>query len=207
MHTPWRCYACGPVLPLHAAEHISAEIVASVGSRVRAANGEDGLMPVWCPWPLPLGWTVTGIAWAGDDRGAPKATAVALSGPTPLIDGPADAVFVAEEPGVGLGNGLAGFAGPDPGPDFPALVASSAAPVKVKVAGHPTPLWPVAAGADRSVYIGEARGMWLFAITWPAAAGYLLAETIALRDLAQSVPTELPFGAPSGRLRPTSGQR
>jgi len=207
MHTAWRCDACGPVAPLHAAGGISAEIVAAVGQRVRTGNGADGRMPVWCPWPLPAGWTVTGIAWAGDERTAARATAVALSGPAPLGDGPADAVFVAEEPGVGLGTGLAGFAGPDPGADFPAEVAGIAAPVKVRAGGHPTPLWSVAAAEDRSVYAGEARGMWLYAITWPAPAGYLLAESIVLHDLAQSVPADLVFGAPSGRLRPAWSRR
>jgi hypothetical protein len=207
MHTAWRCDACGPVHPLHTAEHISAEIVAAVGQRVRLGNGEDGRMPVWCPWPLPTGWMVTGIAWAGDDRTATRATAVALSGPAPLAEGPADAVFVAEEPGVGLGTALAAFGGPDPGAGFPAAVAGTAAPVKVRAGGHPTPLWAVESAEDRSVYAGEARGMWLYAITWPAPAGYLLAEPIVLHDLAQSVPAELVFGAPSGRLRPAWRRR
>ena len=73
---------------------------------------------------------------------------------------------------------------------------------KVKAAGHPTPLWAVSSADDRSAYVGEARGCWLFAITWPAQAGYLLAEDIQLHDLAESVPSELVFGAPSARLRP-----
>jgi len=48
--------------------------------------------------------------------------------------------------------------------------------------------------------VGEAKGMWLYAVTWPASAGYLLAEDILLHDLTDSIPTELVFGAPSRRL-------
>jgi hypothetical protein len=54
------------------------------------------------------------------------------------------------------------------------------------------------------VYVGEARALWLYVIAWPAAAGYLLAEGINLHDLAESVPSELVYGADSGRLRPAS---
>ncbi len=202
MHTDWRCYECGIVSPLHVANHISAEILSSVRDRVRAVKGDDGVMPLWCPWPLPSGWIVTGVAWAGDERTGPRATAVALSGPAPLGDGPADVVFVAEELGVGLGTSLAGIPGPDPGPALRVAVETTAAHAKVKAAGHPTPLWAVASLEDRSVYVGEARGMWLYAITWPAQAGYVLAEEIQLHDLTESLPSELVFGAPSRRLRP-----
>jgi hypothetical protein len=123
---------------------------------------------------------------------------VALSGPAPLADGPADAVIVAEEPGVGLGNALAGIAGLDPGPQL----SDTGPPAKVRADGHPTPLWAVAAPPDRSVYVGEARGLWLYAIAWPAHAGYVLAEDVTLCDLADHMPAELVFGAPSRRLSP-----
>jgi hypothetical protein len=200
MHSDWRCDDCGPVLPLHVAQHISAEIVAAARDRVLAS---DSRVPLWCPWPLLPGWTVTGVAWAGDDRSGPRATAMALSGPAPLADGPADVVFVAEEPGVGLGNRLAGIPGPDPGPYLRDALETTAAHAKVKAAGHPTPLWAVRSLEDRSTYVGEAKGMWLFAIAWPAAAGYLLADRILLHDLVDSLPSELVFGAPSPYL---SGQ-
>ena len=200
MQSQWRCDLHGQVSPLHCPAHISAEIVGAVGERVR--DGKSEPVPVWCPWPLPRGWTVTGIAWAGDDRTGPRATAVCVSGPAPLGEGPADAVFVAEEPGVGLGPALAGSPGLDPGPAFSVAIQQNPAPAKVRVEGHPTPLWPVESQPDRSAYAGEARGVWLYAIAWPAPAGYLLAETIVLHDLAVSVPAELVFGAPSGRLRP-----
>jgi hypothetical protein len=208
MQSQWRCAIHGQVSPLHCPDHISTDIVVAVSERaqrVRGGNGEP--VPVWCPWPLPRGWTVTGIAWAGDDRTGPRATAICVSGPAPLGDGPADAVFVAEEPGVGFGPALAGSPGPDPGPSFPLAVQQNPAPAKVRVEGHPTPLWPVEAPPDRSAYAGEARGVWLYAIAWPAPAGYLLAEPIVLHDLALSIPAELVFGAPSRRLRPNVVQQ
>jgi Family of unknown function (DUF6758) len=201
MRSGWLCDRDGLVDPLHTWSHISAEILSAVRDRVRRSNGEDGTMSLWCPWPLMRGWTVTGVGWAGDDRTGVRATAVALSGPAPLQDGPADAVFVAEEMGVGLGAGLAGMPGPDPGPGLGQAVASAEADAKVRVEAHPCPLWMVPSLEDRSAYAGEAQGRWLSVIIWPAAAGYLLAEEIILRDLVDYLPTELVFGAPSWRLR------
>jgi hypothetical protein len=200
MHTDWRCDRCGGVEPLHLTPSISADVLTSVVQR--AAGVRAGGLPVWCPWPLPTGWTVTGVAWAGDERVGPRATALALSAPAPLSDGPADLVFVAEDLGVGLGNCLAGLAGTDPGESLRTAAENMPPHAKVKAAGHPTPLWAVSSTGDRSAYVGEARGCWLFAITWPAQAGYLLAEDIQLNDLVESVPSELVFGAPSARLRP-----
>lgn len=203
MHTDWRCDRCGPVAPLHLAPSISADVIASVARRA-APPGRVDRLPVWCPWPLLPGWTVTGAAWAGDERTGARATAIALAGPAPLSTGPADAVFIAEDPGVGLGNSLGGIPGTDPGPALRDAVERSAPHAKVKAAGHPTPLWAVASGPGRSAYVGEARGVWLFVLTWPAQAGYLLAEEIQLQDLAESAPAELVFGAPSTRLRPVA---
>jgi hypothetical protein len=142
------------------------------------------------------------VAWAGDERRAPRATAIALSGPAPFSSGPADVAFIAEDPGVGLGNALGGLAGVDPGPVLRDAAAHSAPHAKVRVGRHPIPLWAVPAGAGRSVYVGEARAMWLYAIAWPPAAGYLLADDIVLHDLVESLPSELVYGAASRRLRP-----
>lgn len=197
MHTDWRCDRCGPVPPLHTCGHISAEILASV--REQVAAGPHGV-PLWCPWPLLTGWMVTGAAWAGDPRNGIEATAVAVSGPAPLSDGPADIVFVAERPGVGLGNRLAGLSGSDPGPHLREVWESTAAHAKVRAAGHPTPLWAVRSNDDRSAYIGEAKGVWLYAVAWPSGAGYLLAENVILQDLTDALPAELVYGAPSPYL-------
>ena len=42
--------------------------------------------------------------------------------------------------------------------------------------------------------------MWLYAIAWPASAGYLLAEDVVLHDLTEWTPPELVYGAPSPYL-------
>lgn len=198
MHTEWRCGGCGPVAPFHVAEHISAEILGSVRARVAVKDAE---VPLWCPWPLPVGWMVTGVGWAGDDRDGVQATAVALSGPAPVGSGPADVVFVAERPGVGLGNRLGGLSGTDPGGHLATALSTTAAQAKVRASGHPTPLWAVSSLEDRSTYVGEAKGLWLLAIAWPNEAGYLLADEIILHDLTDGMPSELVYGAPSPYLQ------
>jgi hypothetical protein len=198
MHTSWRCDRCGVVPPWHVAEHIGVDIMTAVVDHTR-----DGprAIPLWCPWPLPLKWTITGVGWAGDERDGVRATAVACSGPEPLRGGPADIVLVAEEPGVGLGTRFAGIAGVDPGSHLADALERTAPHAKVKAAGHPTPLWAVDSGSDdRSAYVGEAKGLWLYAIAWPASAGYLLADDLVLHDLTDWVPPELVYGAPSPYL-------
>lgn len=195
MRSVWRCDRCGPVPPLHVAEHAAAETVNTAATL--AAKAE---FPVWCPWPLPTGWMVTGLGWAGDERTGISATVIACSGPASLIDGPADMLFIAEDPGVGLGVRFAGLPGPDPGPTITELAVTTLAHAKVKVAGHPAPMWALDAPEDRSAYVGEARGRWLWTVAWPAPAGYLLAEDLSLHDLAEWVPGGLVFGAASPYL-------
>ncbi|MGH2602827.1 MAG: DUF6758 family protein, partial [Dehalococcoidia bacterium] len=119
--------------------------------------------------------------------------------PAPL-GGPADVLLIAEEPGVGLGPRFAGADAPDLGPRVPERMAATAAHAKVRASGHPTPMWAIDTCEDRSVYVGEAKGVWLYAIAWPASAGYILAEHITLHDLAEFIPNELVFGAPSPYL-------
>lgn len=200
MHSDWRCDVDGAVLPLHVAKHIGPEIVESVRAKVRALPDSGGHIPLWCPWPLLPGWTVTGVGWVGDERSGARATVVACSGPGPIQRGPADIVLVAEEPGVGLGTRFAGIPGPDPGPFLEPDLVSTAAHAKVRAAGWPTPLWAVKSAEDRSAYVGEARGLWLYAVAWPAPAGYLLAENLVLHDLVEDLPSELVYGAPSPYL-------
>jgi hypothetical protein len=194
MYAQWRCDSCGPVDPFHVADHISTEILHSMREVVLRS---DSPIPMWCPWPLPSGWTVTGAGWAGDERQGATATAVAVAGPAPVVDGPADIIFVAEHLGVGLGNRLGGIPGPDAGAYLRELIDVMPPHAKIRAAGHPTPLWAVSLLNDRSAYVGEARGLWLYAIAWPASAGYLLADHVVLHDLVESVPSELVFGAPS----------
>jgi hypothetical protein len=197
MHSEWRCDQCGPVLPLHVPSHINAEVMASaIGEVARHQRSA----PMWCPWPLPAGWTVTGVAWAGDERSGTRACAVATSGPSPLTGGPADLLLVAESPGVGLASRFAGLTGPDPGSMLAEAMASNPPHAKLKAGRHPTPMWNIPSAEDRSAYVGEARAIWLVAIAWPASAGYLLADDLVLRDLTEWLPPEIVFGAPSPRL-------
>jgi hypothetical protein len=152
-------------------------------------------VPVWMPWPLPPGWLVSGFTGAGDERTGVRASAVALSGPNPL-GGPADLLVVAEEPGVGLGAGLAGLPGPDPGDGF----AMRAPQATVKVANHDAPLWLVESGG-KAVFAGEVAANWVWLVLWPDTAGALLVEPLMLRDLRDPLQDlDLPFGALSPRL-------
>ncbi|WP_348775175.1 DUF6758 family protein [Solwaraspora sp. WMMD791] len=201
MHTESRCDSCGPVPPLHVAEHIGPDIVASAVSRLLAdVAAPPGPVPMWAVWPLLPGWTLTGVGWVGEQRGTVRATVTAFSGPAPVSGGPADLVLVAEEPGVGLGTRFAGLPGPDPGDSLADVLGSGAPHAKIRADGHPTPLWSVEAEPGRCAYAGEARGLWLYAVTWPADAGYLLAEDIVLRDLSEEVPPGMMYGAPSPYL-------
>lgn len=152
-------------------------------------------VPVLLPWPLPQGWLVSGFASAGDKRTGARATVAALTGPNP-VGGPADLLVIAEEPGVGLGAGLAGLDGPDPGEGF----AAGPPHANVHVDGHDVPLWHVESD-DRAVFAGEVAASWLWVLLWPGSAGLLLVEPLIMRDLRdRSQRLDLPVGAPSPRL-------
>ncbi|MCW2667726.1 MAG: hypothetical protein JWN57_2688, partial [Frankiales bacterium] len=110
----------------------------------------------------------------------------------------ADMVLVAEEPGTGLGARYAGMTGVDPG-----LSADGPPDAKVQASGHDTPLWRCATGAaDRAAFVGEAGGVWLWAVLWPPTAELVLLEDVALHDLRDlaHVGEVLPIGAPTTRL-------
>jgi len=184
----WRCERHGPVVPWHAGAHVVPEALHQVA---RQAG-----VPVWSVWPAPPGWTLAGHGHCGDDRGPHAATAVAFAGPAPL-GGLAELVLVAEEPGVGLGARFAGVDAVDPG------LPLGGAEEKIIVAGHDTPLWRCETPADRTAYVGEAGGVWLWAVLWPADAGYLLLEHVELVDLREEPARLAPAGAPSPRLRET----
>jgi hypothetical protein len=154
-------------------------------------------VPVWMPWPLPVGWLFTGVASAGDDRTGGKATAVACSGPGPL-GGVGEMLLVAEELGVGLGARYAGIDGPDPGPY---MNVEKPPQVKVLAAGRPTPMWHVPGSPDdRAVFAGEARGLWVWAIVWPEQTGLLMYDELVLTDL-RDVGAEVDL-VPCGALSP-----
>jgi hypothetical protein len=184
----WQCDVHGEVYPVRSAYRPSRDGLAGL---LRTAE-----VPVLVPWPLPVGWLVTGFAGAGDERTGSRASVVALSGPDPA-GGAGDLLVVAEEPGIGLGAGLAGLTGPDPGDGF----ACSLPPQAVAhFEGHEVPLWNVEA-PERAAFAGELKGNWLWMVLWPQTAGLLLAEHIHLRDVRDPLQElDLPFGAPSPRL-------
>lgn len=187
----WQCEVHGSVHPLQPVLPPSVEALGVVVHRTR--------VPVWMPWPLPVGWLFTGVASAGDDRSGGRATVVACSGPSPL-GGVGELILVAEELGVGLGARYAGIDGPDPGP---ALDVSKPAQTKVLAAGRPTPLWLVdRSPADRAVFAGEALGVWLWAVTWPQESGLLMYDELVLTDLREAGAEAdlVPCGALSPRL-------
>jgi hypothetical protein len=175
------------VAPFHLAPRVCADALDHVVAQA--------VVPVWLPYPMLPGWTVSGVGHAGDDRTGGRASLVALSGPSPL-SGPADLFLVAEEPGVGLGAHLAGLPGPDPG-----IAADETPAVKVQAAGHPTPLWSSPAPNDRAVFAGEAKGLWLWAVVWPADAALIFLENVELTDIRETEPRDVLFGAPTPRLR------
>ena len=188
MSSSWSCERHGEVSPLHVSARPTSEAL-------RKAAAHAGV-PLWSPLPLLPGWSVTGLATVGDDRAPAKATVLALSGPSPL-GGPADLLLVAEEPGVGVGARYAGLESLDPG-----SCTDGPPDAKVEAAGHPTALWRCDSAPDRAAFIGEARGVWLYAVLWPPAAELVLLEHVVLHDLRNEAhaTTELPFGAPSSRL-------
>jgi hypothetical protein len=152
-------------------------------------------VPVWLPWPLPVGWLVTGFAGAGGEDSGTRACAVSLSGPGP-VGGPGEMLLISEELGVGLGARFSGLPGPDPGDRF----ASGPPDAMVRFSHHEFPLWHVDV-PDRAAFAGEVLGNWLWAVLWPATAGVLLVESLSLRDLRDpGQDLDLPFGARSPRL-------
>lgn len=198
----WTCPDHGAIAPLHAALPASDQALGQIAARSQ--------VPVWLPWPLPIGWLVTGIRYAGDEHSGPVATVLSLSGPNPLVLDTddvlsADLLLIAEQPGVGLAAHLAGLDTVDPGE----AVAAGPPAAKLAAAGHETPMWVVPTErADLidlepvAAYVGEALGVWLWALAWPQAAAAVLMEQFALVDLRDPEHAyPLPFGALSPRLR------
>lgn len=185
MSSDWVCADHGRVPPY---QRSTVEALPQLTGRAR--------VPVWSPLPLLSGWTVGGVGWCGDERSGAVATLFALAGPSPL-GGPADLLLVAEEPGTGLGARIAGIDGIDPRADI-----DSAPDAKILSAGHPTPLWRSDSAEDRVAFVGEAAGVWLWAVLWPPAAELVLLEHVELHDLREAVyaAIEVPVGAPSPRL-------
>jgi hypothetical protein len=184
----WECPQHGPVHPYLVLTHTGPDAVEHVVARAT--------VPVWMPHALPYGWVCSGIAYAGDERTGARATVTALSGPSPL-GGAADLMIVAEEPGVGLGSRHAGLTASDPGAGFD----SGPSHAKVIIDAHPTALWNVRGAKDRAVFVGEAKGLWLWAVIWPETAGVLMYDDMSLTDLRDGhADVDLEFGSLSPRL-------
>jgi hypothetical protein len=179
------------VLPLSVFQHIDAATLEHVRT-----NAE---VPLWLPDPPPPGWAMTGLAAVGDARSRVRGTVVSFSGPAPL-GGNGEWLFVAEEPGIGLGATYARTL-----PDAPPPQSSGPPAAKIHAFGRPTSLWAVPdSGSDRSAYVGEAEGVWLWLISFPADAGYAVLEDLSLTDVRHRHPPPMPAGAASKRLRPST---
>ncbi|MDP9435013.1 MAG: hypothetical protein M3P93_07385, partial [Actinomycetota bacterium] len=57
MSSAWECDRHGAVAPLRVLPRVGPEHLRQVAAR--------SAVPVWTPLPLPVGWTVTGLATAG----------------------------------------------------------------------------------------------------------------------------------------------
>jgi len=192
-HSSATCARHGDVVPLQPAQPADAEHLAWIG--------RHSDVPVWMPWPLPDGWLVTGTRCVRDERHDAQAVVISVSGPhrgaaggSPL----AEMLLVSEQPGTGLGAHLAGRDDLDPGDG----VVSGAPAARPHAGGASTPLWGVPAEGDRAVLVGEAGGVGLGALLWPATAGAAVLDDLELIDLREPGHTlDVPCGAMSPRVR------
>lgn len=95
----WRCPRDGRTLPLTEYHHLDADTIRHIRTHSE--------VPLWFPDPVPPGWRLAGLASVGDSRSNFRATVAAFQGPAPL-GGTGEWLFVAEEPGIGLGSGYVG---------------------------------------------------------------------------------------------------
>jgi hypothetical protein len=194
----WTCDEHGDIVPVGPPHAPTPEIIQHLAL--------DARVPIWVPRPMPEGWMLSGIRWAGDEAGGTVAALVAVSGPHPLPevddeDLTADLMFVAEQPGVGLGAHLAGLHGIDPGPLLAEKAERDPAEVKIEADGHEVPLWSVP--MDEGIaYVGEAVGVWLWLLAWPPPAAAVLLNRFALVDVREpGEDVDLPCGPLTPRLR------
>jgi hypothetical protein len=191
----WECPRHGAVNPYLVMTQVGADAIEHVVGRAT--------VPLWMPRPMPHGWVCSGVAYAGDERSGACATVTALSGPSPL-GGAAELLIIAEEPGVGLGSRHGGLDEPDPGAGFDGGTPDA----KVIAASYATALWSVPGHDDRAVFVGEAKGLWLWAVVWPATAGVLMYDDMSLTDLRDGfADLDIDFGSISPRLSATPEAR
>jgi len=166
----WRCSTHGKTLPLVQFHRLEESTIAHIRSQAE--------VPLWLPDPMPLGWQLSGLAAVGDSRSRYRATVAAFRGPAPL-GGVGEWLIVAEEPAIGLGASYAGSSA-----STPQQAAGTMPAAKLLVRGHLSSIWPALETApDRSAYVGEAAGVWLWLVGLPADAGYAVLENLAISDL------------------------
>jgi hypothetical protein len=185
----WRCLDHGRITPLWRPSQAGYETFAE---HLQQAQGMASLMP----WPLSPGWAVTDFGCvAGPGRDA-RAAFVSCAGASEL-DGVVELTVVSEEPGVGLGARCAGVSRTDPGAD----IGDGPPHAKVRIGSHPVPIWSISTSDndvsfDRTVFVGEAHGRWLWLVLRPASAALLLKDEWILVDVNELGPEliDLPFG-------------
>ncbi|HTZ44144.1 MAG TPA: DUF6758 family protein [Jatrophihabitans sp.] len=192
LDSSWRCSTHGQTLPLVEFHRLEESTIAHI-----RAHAE---VPLWLPDPNPAGWRLSGLAAVGDGRTRFRATVAAFRGPAPL-GGIGEWLIVAEEPGIGLGASYAGSGG-----GTPQNSAREQPATKILVRGHQHSIWPVLETApDRSAYVGEAAGVWLWLIGLPSDAGYAVLENLSLSDTAGRELSAVPSAHRSRWLRPGQG--
>jgi hypothetical protein len=185
----WRCLDHGRITPLWRPSAAGYDVFAEHLRRC-------GTMPTLMPWPLTPGWAVTDFGCVAVPGRPSRACFIACAGPSEL-DGVVELTVVSEEPGVGLGARCAGLNRTDPG----AEIGEGRPHAKVRIGGHPIAMWSVLTSDtdttfDRSVFVGEAHGRWLWLVLRPASAALLLKDEWILCDIAELGPEliDLPFG-------------
>ena len=185
----FNCAAHGGVTPLWRSappEYTSfAEVV------LRSAG-----LPTYLPWPMSPGWSISDFGCVAGKDGPALATVTTIAGASAL-DGDVEVTVVTEEPGVGLGSRVAGTPRADPGES----VGRGPASVRVRIDGHPVPMWAVPSADDddllaRVAFAGEAGGRWLWLVMRPASAALLLHDDWLLADAGGfgHEAIEMPFG-------------
>lgn len=201
----WHCLMHGAISPLWGPETPDYEAL------IEHLDRSKGL-PTWLCWPLGEGGAISDFGSVAGPSAA-FATCTFMSD----VEGLVEITVVTEEPGVGLGARCAGT--PDWQPPADLRLQPRAATLRID--GHPIALWSVSTTAvtdgvpdsapdhvstdavlDRSVFVGEAGGRWLWVVLRPASAALLLLDDWSLQDLGSlgaAALVDLPFrGAPRG---------
>jgi hypothetical protein len=175
------CREHGLVLPMQPSTAADAD----VANQVAAISA----VPLWTPWPPPVGWRLAALQVVGEDGGPWRAVASGLQAED-RVWGPGEIVLVAEEPGVGLGSALAGIDALDAGAaavgqPYTSVVASERA----------TWLWLVDGPDDGVALVGERDACWLWVLIKAPQAHVLAVDLPPLADVrdlgaeAQLIPT------------------